>query len=69
MAEQESRTQSVQLRAGAPGETPTKLVTISGPLPDLHDNPEKVRQLLDLLELPKGTQVEIVTQASSVIVR
>ena len=44
-------------------------VVISGQVGDLHSNPEKVHQLLDLLNLPKGTQVKVVTTATSVIVR
>lgn len=44
-------------------------ITISGELPNLHDDPAKVRQLLDLLELPAGTEVRLVTTAASVIVR
>lgn len=44
-------------------------ITISGHIPNLHDDPAKVRQLLDLLDLPSGTQVRVVTTAASVIVR
>jgi hypothetical protein len=44
-------------------------VVISGQVGDLHNNPEKIHQLLDLLRLPKGTQVKVVTTATSVIVR
>jgi hypothetical protein len=44
-------------------------VVISGQVGDLHNNPDKIHQLLDLLKLPKGTQVKVVTTASSVIVR
>jgi hypothetical protein len=42
---------------------------INGVPPDLHKSPEKVRALLDLLELPKGTKVTVNYQASSSIVR
>lgn len=35
----------------------------------IHDDPKKIHQLLDLLELPEGTEVNIITTASSVIVR
>jgi hypothetical protein len=46
-----------------------KTFVISGDLPNLHDNPSKVHRLLDLLELPKGTEVKVITKATSVIVR
>ena len=35
----------------------------------LHEDPAKVRQLLDLLGMPQGTEVRVTTKASSVIVR
>lgn len=44
-------------------------LVINGVPPDLHKSPEKVRALLDLLELPKGTKVTVNFQASSSIVR
>lgn len=43
-------------------------ILISGAL-NLHDDPSKIHKLLDLLELPKGTEVRVVTTASSVLVR
>lgn len=46
-----------------------KTLTISGDIPALHDDPDKIHRLLDLLEMPKGTEVRVVTQAASVIVR
>jgi hypothetical protein len=46
-----------------------KSLVISGEVGDLHNDPQKVHQLLDLLNLPKGTQVKVVTTATSVIVR
>ena len=46
-----------------------KTLVISGDVPSLHDDPQKIHQLLDLLDLPKGTQVKVVTMATSVIVR
>jgi hypothetical protein len=42
---------------------------ISGNVPNLHDSPDKIHQLLDLLGLPKGTSVRVTTKATSVIVR
>lgn len=44
-------------------------ITISGDLGGLHDNPKKIHQLLDVLGLPSGTEVRVVTKAASVIVR
>ena len=44
-------------------------VVLKGNLTSLHDNPEKIHQLLDILELPKGTEVRVITKAASVIVR
>jgi len=41
----------------------------SGELPSLHDDPQKILQLLDLLGLPPGTEVRVTTVAASVIVR
>ena len=47
----------------------TDSLVISGVPPDLHKSPEKIKALLDLLEMPKGTKVTINFQASSSIVR
>ena len=44
-------------------------LVISGNIPNLHDDPDKIHKLLDLLEMPRGTQVRVVTKAASVIVR
>jgi hypothetical protein len=46
-------------------------ITISGRglPPDLGRSPERIHQLLDLLEMPKGTKVTINVQASSSVVR
>lgn len=44
-------------------------ITIAGAIDELHKNPDKIRQLLDLLQMPKGTEVRILTTASSSIVR
>jgi hypothetical protein len=47
----------------------TSSLTISGISEDFSKSPEKVHQLLDLLDMPKGTQVTISTKASTSIVR
>lgn len=44
-------------------------ITLKGNLIGLHNNPQKIHQLLDLLDLPKGTEVRVITRAASVIVR
>lgn len=44
-------------------------LVLKGEMIPLHDNPQKIHQLLDLLELPKGTEVRVITKAASVIVR
>lgn len=44
-------------------------ITLTGNLGSLHDNPKKIHQLLDLLDMPPGTEVRVVTKAASVIVR
>lgn len=42
---------------------------IHGRFPSLHDDPQKIHQLLDLLGLPPGTEVRVTTVAAAVIVR
>lgn len=42
---------------------------LKGDLGGIHDDPEKLQKLLDLLEIPHGTEVRISTRAASVIVR
>lgn len=44
-------------------------LTISGISEDFSKSPDKVHKLLDLLDMPKGTQVTISTKASTSIVR
>jgi hypothetical protein len=39
------------------------------PFPSLHDDPQKIHQLLDLLIMPPGTEVRVTTVAASLIVR
>lgn len=58
-----------QLHIEGSGPAAEKSLVISGNVPDLHNDPEKIHQLLDILNLPKGTEVKVVTTATSVIVR
>lgn len=44
-------------------------VALPAELPSLHDDPQKIHQLLDLLALPAGTEVRVTIVAASVIVR
>jgi hypothetical protein len=44
-------------------------IVIKGCPPDLHQDPQRIHQLLDLLNMPKGTEVRVLTTAASVIVR
>jgi hypothetical protein len=44
-------------------------IVIKGDLGGLHTDSAKLQQLLDLLGVPKGTEVRVTTQASSMIVR
>ncbi len=58
-----------ELHIGLSQDASGKSLVISGEVGDLHNDPNKVHQLLDILNLPKGTQVKVVTTATSVIVR
>lgn len=44
-------------------------IVITGAPLDLHSDPQKIHELLDLLKMPKGTEVKVLTTASSVVVR
>jgi hypothetical protein len=50
-----------------PPEPPT--VTITGFLPEHINRPERIRKLMDLLDLPEGTNARVVYSAEDVIVR
>ena len=43
--------------------------TLSGVPTELARSPEKIRQLMDLLELPEGTNARVTIGTASVIVR
>ena len=45
------------------------LLTIEGANIELASNPEKVLQLMDLLDLPKGTRATVTVTASTSVVR
>lgn len=44
-------------------------ITIAGAVEYLHQDPKRIHQLLDLLEMPEGTEVRVVTMAATSIVR
>jgi hypothetical protein len=46
-----------------------KKIIITGDIADLHNDPQRIHKLLDLLEMPEGTSVRVVTVAASIIVR
>jgi hypothetical protein len=59
----------VKLEINPPGGHGACPMTITGAPVDLHNDPQKIHQLLDLLNMPKGTEVKVLTTASSSIVR
>jgi hypothetical protein len=68
MAASSAQQVDVKLEIHAPNASgPT--VTITGAIEGLHNDPQKLHQLLDLLKMPKGTEVKILTTATSSIVR
>lgn len=58
-----------QTKKDKAGESMQGSLMIKGLPHDLKTSPEKIRKVLEILELPEGIKVEIVFQASSVIVR
>ena len=52
-----------------PGSGQSTTVTIAGAIDKLHQDPKRVQDLLDLLRVPKGTEVKVVTTAATSIVR
>jgi hypothetical protein len=64
-----AQVKATELQVSSRGSMEGNTLLISGDVPNLHDDPKKVHQLLDLLDLPKGTEVRVITTATSVIVR
>lgn len=52
-----------------PGHGGATTVRIAGAIDKLHEDPKRIQDLLDLLRVPKGTEVKIMTTASTSIVR
>ena len=63
-----ARNSQVTLEIHPPKATGPAL-TISGAVDQLHQDPKRIHQLLDLLDMPKGTEVRAVTMAATSIVR
>jgi hypothetical protein len=58
-----------EIRFESKGAAQLPTLTISGVKSELINRPDKIRQLMDLLELPEGTDARIVFSAGDVIVR
>ena len=69
MAKKSEQSVQGQVEINAPGSQEGTRLVISNCPPNLHQDPKKIHQLLDLLEMPKGTEVKVTINASSVIVR
>ncbi len=52
-----------------PGVTDTTTLAIKGVKPEFINRPEKILQLMDVLDLPKGTNARVVYTTTDVIVR
>jgi hypothetical protein len=63
-----TKDQHVELEIQSTGSAGAQ-VSIKGQVGNLHEDPKKIHQLLDLLGMPKGTEVRITTITGSVIVR
>lgn len=59
----------IESAGGKAAEAETATLVISGVPQGVHNDPDKIRKILDILKLPKGTTVRIETRASSSIVR
>lgn len=65
-AQQPTTEVRLEITPSAAGANP---IVITGAPHDLHSDPKKIHELLDLLNMPKGTEVKVLTTASSVVVR
>lgn len=52
-----------------PPKATSAMLTLTGEMQSLHRDPKRIHQLLDLLQMPPGTEVRVVTLASTSIVR
>lgn len=52
-----------------PKHTRDTALVIEGRSTTLHDDPQRIHKLLDMLDMPPGTEVRVTTVAASVIVR
>lgn len=67
--EGERTVEAAEIEFEAPDATAASSIRISGIPADLFNAPEKVRELMDLLELPEGTNANVRVTISSAIVR
>lgn len=52
-------------KAGAPLGT----IALTGAAAKLHESPQRIRELMTLLDLPKGTNAQVFAKATSLIIR
>ncbi len=60
--------QELQIDSGRE-EQETSTLVISGVPSEAYKDPDKIRQILDILEMPKNTTVRVTTKAASSVVR
>lgn len=68
MDTKQSNTSEIKLEI-TPSGGGKKSIILEGDVGSLHEDPQKIHQLLDLLEMPEGTEVKVTTNAAAVIVR
>jgi hypothetical protein len=66
--EGETRTAKVEFRPKGTAE-PAITMTLSGVAAEIHKSPEKLRALMEMLDLPEGTTATVTVQVSSTVVR
>jgi hypothetical protein len=66
--EEETKTAKVEFRPGGYSE-PAITMTLSGVAAEIHKSPEKLRALMEMLDLPEGTTATVTVQVSSTMVR
>ena len=67
MSENE-KIQELRLESKEPSDT-TSTVIIEGVPGNVHNDPDTIRKILDLLKMPEGTTVKVNLKASSSVVR
>ena len=49
--------------------TPLGTIALTGIATKLHQSPERIREVMTLLDLPKGTRAQVFAKATTVIIR